>query len=1052
MSAISQYADAVNNTLIPLATEFNDARIALLAQYKAIDISAPDAQAQFDALTASRENIKSMQAAGNAAIAATKNLFDAAFAEDVLAANALVKSVTALLSATANFTSDIAAIQAAITAAIAEAAKSVEAAKSASPPPAADSTKAAAPPPASDPTKASSAVADGEKTGDSIAKSDTTTAPAASTDVSSKSTPITNAGSTTAGKAGTNATSSDPASIVGRRTYNPLGDFSSYTYKIGLYMMNPEEFNQYMEGDYTKISSFKLVAQSGGITTALDSARAPGFDLDLYIDDLEIGSFINSKETMSATNSIEFKFKIYEPYGFSFTNKLIKAQIAAQKGRAAAPGEKPPNQITALTENFLLTIKFYGYDKDGKLVSSTDYPQSDISKSDTQSVFERGFPIRIKDFKFKLENKVTIYNITAVQISEQAAKGTKLGTIPSNVTVAGETVQDVLVGASQDTTKKAIVGLVQALNAAEAENVKKESYTYPNVYKIEFEKGITLGEARMVPKEYYVKERAPFSSIQNPDGSNERTAWKNKLASIDKAVRTVELQAGTPIIQAIDQIITQSEYLKNMMTAIDKEIDQPIKETDSTLDKNPSPKILSWYGITTKVKINSPTKDPKRNDYAYEITYKVQEYQIPYIRAMYASATSSYYGPHKKYNYWYTGENTEILSYEQDFNLLYTVEGASSSEAKPSNTQSAAITSKSAQNADSSNTAKSGTNDVINSVKSFLYSPGDLLKFKLRVLGDPDYLMPSIGNSGKNGMEKWYGEGFTINPNSGQVFIEIYFEQAEDYDTGTGLLTPNGDIQFMNYPAELKSKIKGMVYMLTKVTSTFSKGKFEQTLSGIIPEFANAGDKAPTTPPAAPNDRTATSTPATAEPNQLAEEDNRLAGATEPVAKPSSLQADSNEATSQATSPTGGPSPSAPESPPQPPPYVAPNASTESKTEFSGASLVATDNFGRVFISATLPSGTQLPNIAGWGDSQWDSLIAHKSTKPEDIEILTNLKASYTSVVKTLGAETTAKVAANAAAKTEYDTMVANFGKNASGTSATASNNAVADDDRSKPA
>ena len=910
--------------------------------------------------------------------------------------------------------------------------------------------KNAAAPAATDPTKAPP-TADGEKTGDSIAKADTTTAPAASTDVSVKSTPITNAGSTTAGKAGTNATSSDPASIVGKRTYNPLGDFSSYTYKIGLYMMNPEEFNQYMEGDYTKISSFKLVAQSGGITNGLDSARAPGFDLDLYIDDLEIGSLINSKETMSATNSVEFKFKIYEPYGFSFTNKLIKAQIAAQKGRAAAPGAKPPNQITALTENFLLTIKFYGYDKDGKLVSSTDYPQADISKSDTQSVFERGFPIRIKDFKFKLENKVTIYNITAVQISEQAAKGTKLGTIPSNVTVAGETVQDVLVGASQDTTKKAILGLVQALNAAEAENVKKESYTYPNVYKIEFEKGITLGDARMVPKEYYVKERAPFSSIQNPDGSNERTAWKNKLGSIDKAVRTVELQAGTPIIQAIDQIITQSEYLKNMMTAIDKEIDQPIKDTDPTVDKNPSPKILSWYGITTKVRINSPTKDPKRNDYAYEITYKVQEYQIPYIRAMYASATSSYYGPHKKYNYWYTGKNTEILSYEQDFNLLYTTEGASSSEAKPSNTQSAPTTLKSGQNTDSVN-SKSGTNDVINSVKSFLYSPGDLLKFKLRVLGDPDYLMPSIGNSGKNGAEKWYGEGFTINPNSGQVFIEIYFEQAEDYDTATGLLTPNGDIQFMDYPAELKSKIKGMVYMLTKVTSTFSKGKFEQTLNGIIPEFAKVGDKAPTTPPAAPNDRTATSTPAAAEPNQATADDKRLSSEAEPAPNTSATTVDTNEATNQATSPTGGPSPSEPESPPQPPPYVAPNASTESKTEFSGASLVATDNFGRVFISATLPSGTQLPNIAGWGDSQWDSLIAHKSTKPEDIEILTNLKASYTSVVKTLGAETTAKVAANTAAKTEYDTMVANFGKNASGTAVTASNKAVADDDRSKPA
>jgi hypothetical protein len=89
------------------------------------------------------------------------------------------------------------------------------------------------------------------------------------------------------------------------------------------------------------------------------------------------------------------------------------------------------------------------------------------------------------------------------------------------------------------------------------------------------------------------------------------------------------------------------------------------------------------------------------------------------------------------------------------------------------------------------------------------------------------------------------------------VFIEIYFEQAEDYNNTNGLLVPNGDIQFMNYPKELKSKIKGMVYMLSKVTSTFSKGKFEQSLSGLIPEFAQAGNKV-TTPPVAPNSRTGT--------------------------------------------------------------------------------------------------------------------------------------------------------------------------------------------------
>ena len=676
--------------------------------------------------------------------------------------------------------------------------------------------------------------------------------------VSGTTTP--NAGTTTAGKAGTSP-STGASSIIGKRTYNPLGDFSSYTYKIGLYMLNAADFNSYMSGDYTKVSGFKLIAQSGGVTTSLDSPRAPGFDLDLYIDDLEIGTLITSKETLSATNSTEFKFKIYEPYGFSFPHTLVKAQTAAAAKKATSGGTNANAQVVALKENFLLTIKFYGYDKNGKLITSTDYPQADVTKSDTQSVFERGFPIKIKDFKFKLENKVTVYSITAVQVTEQVAKGVNFGTLPTNLTLAGETIQDVLVGAGQETTKKTIWGMVQGLNSLEKASVDNGFKTYPNEYAIEFEKGTAIGDARLVPKEYYVKERAPFNSIQSVDGSNERTAWKNRLGNIDKEIRTIELQAGTPIIQAIDKVITQSEYLKNMMTAVDKEIDQPVKDTDSTVDKNPNPKTLSWYNISNTVKINSEQRDPKTNDYAYKITYKIQEYQIPYIRSLYTSKTSSYYGPHKKYNYWYTGQNSEILSYEQDFNLLYNVDAASSSEAATKNLQSATVSQKSGMNTDSDN-SKSGTNDVINSVKSFLYSPKDLLNFKLKILGDPDYLMPSVGLAGTNGLQKWYGDNFSINPNSGQVFIEIYFEQAEDYSNTSGLLVPNGDIQFMNYPKELKSKIKGMVYMLSKVTSTFSKGKFEQSLAGIIPEFAQAGNTT-TTPPVAPNSRTTANTPAT---------------------------------------------------------------------------------------------------------------------------------------------------------------------------------------------
>ena len=459
---------------------------------------------------------------------------------------------------------------------------------------------------------------------------------------------------------------------------------------------------------------------------------------------------------------------------------------------------------------------------------------------------------------------------------------------------------------------------------------------------------------------------------------------------------------------------------------------------------------MSWYNISNTVKIKENQKDPKTNEYAYKITYKVQEYQVPYIRSLYTSKTSSYYGPHKKYNYWYTGKNAEILSYEQDYNLLYTVDAASASDVDAKNAQSATIAQRSAMNIDSDN-SKPGTNDVINSVKSFLYSPGDLLKFKLKILGDPDYLMPSVGLAGTNGLQKWYGDNFTINPNSGQVFIEIYFQQAEDYSNTNGLLVPNGDIQFMNYPAELKGKVKGMVYMLSKVTSTFSKGKFEQSLTGIIPEFAQAGG-ARTTPPVAPNSREKVNTPATtntdSDPNTNANEgpaDNSAssgsassnAGATDAVDK-TTVATPTSQGTAPATTPE------TPSAPSEPPSFVAPNPSPTARTTLDGARIKAYQDGSSVSVPVFLPSGKELKNVLGWDAQMWDGQI--EVAKPQDLEVLKSLKDSYSSVIQPLVDDVTAKIAANVAAKKEHETLVANWGKTA-GTGSSTSTGKVADDD-----
>jgi len=123
-------------------------------------------------------------------------------------------------------------------------------------------------------------------------------------------------------------------------------------------------------------------------------------------------------------------------------------------------------------------------------------------------------------------------------------------------------------------------------------------------------------------------------------------------------------------------------------------------------------------------------------------------------------------------------------------------------------------------------------------------------------MGDPDYLIQDSPATTNAVYSQYYGtDGFTINPNGGQVFIEIDFKEAEDYKVDSGLLTINQSILFWKYPSSIN--IKGVSYLVNTVTSTMSKGKFTQDLECVINTFPGA------TNTAAANNRESSSAPTT---------------------------------------------------------------------------------------------------------------------------------------------------------------------------------------------
>ena len=601
---------------------------------------------------------------------------------------------------------------------------------------------------------------------------------------------------------------------VGLRDFNPLSKNSDYTYNITLSLAEPSIFNRYMEGDKSAIDEAPVLIRSGG--TSLK--RAPGFELDCYIDELEINTKVNSKDTASASNSMGFKFKIFEPYGFSVPTKL------------AALTNRNASGLESFRGTFFLSIKFYGYGS-GFLglgmgaTSTTPYPPY------TNALHERTFCIYITKVNFKLDKGLVVYEISAVPSPQNIAFGNR-GEVKANKTIQGTTVSQLLIG---DSSNKQITSLVDVLNSDEKKLKDDGKVEIANVYKIEIW-DTEIGDAELVSNDFYTKEKTPMAS----GPSNDQTSENNKTSSIQKKFRTLSIPAGDPVLKVIDRIISQSTFARKALNSY--EIEDPIDENTKPIS-NSSDEIV-WYNVTPTIKFlttgtGPKGKDAKRNDFAYEITYRVQTYKTPYIRSVYASKTLKYYGPYKKYDYWYTGQNTEVLSFDMNYDFAYQVDVAMNSKSPISveKAGSSPLTHKTGQVADN-NGKDDGTNEQVNSIRSWLYSPGDNVKWNLTILGDPDYLMPAFNGTAVKQLNRWYGEDFTINPGTGQIFIEIDFKQGEDYDKDKGLLITDDKIKFMDYPSDMNPK--GFVFIVVTVISTFSRGKFEQRLTGGLPEFSSA--------------------------------------------------------------------------------------------------------------------------------------------------------------------------------------------------------------------
>jgi len=669
------------------------------------------------------------------------------------------------------------------------------------------------------------------------------------------------------------------ASIIPQN--NTLNGFASYTYSLSWYLVDPVAYRELVSRQKRDLKGFYLLVQSAGIgkntpqTVASDqqqtlnqqspqvSAASAGrnqfFPFDYYIDNFEFQTLYPSGgESRSAAAFKELSFTITEPNGLTLLPNLYRAcdDLIRQGGQLFA-SSTTTNYAAAM---FCMVVRFYGYDENGVL-------QTPINNSgavaDNTAVVEKFLPFVLKNVKFSVGASMVEYTIEGAAPEVRTGLDTNRGSIPQDFDLSGITVQDLLVGATVPTNRNGAdagdgraenaqpeanaappapakaddapkpaattvaTGLQAALNRFEQDRARNGVNRHADVYEIKFADNI-ISQAVARPPGELNKNRV--------GGTPANTAADQKLpekSSILPAARLRSVRAGTPIVQFIDEVIRNSDYINQQaFYTYDKKL-------KSWVPQGQPAEQFAWFNIVVKAEPMPDKYDEQRNDYAYKIIYYITPYEVPMISQYFNP--SGFRGFHKVYNWLFTGENTEVLQFEQNFDKLWTQAlTADTSQLNRIINQKRRMNSREQwmrhYYAASSESSQGGDEKVFEpgaNAADFLYGP-NYGQIQLTIIGDPAWIPNAYYeyNTDTFSTQAFWPDG-TINSTGGAAYFEFAWNRPVDYNLDNGLMDPGQK----NYFADREKGVAGLAaeaqtYRAIRCKSVFRGGRFSQELEG----------------------------------------------------------------------------------------------------------------------------------------------------------------------------------------------------------------------------
>ena len=703
-----------------------------------------------------------------------------------------------------------------------------------------------------------------------------------------------------------NAKTEDYTSIKISPRDNPLDSYYSYSYSISVYLITPKQYETMLRSKIKKIDGYFLLFQSGGAgtntggvktgmgsttnaTNNIDSGRNPFFGDDFYIDALVLETTPLGKATGASQMASSMKITVAEPQGMTLIDRLYKACENIQQGAGVG-------KVNYTAADYLTVIRFYGYDENGNIVYPIRSMGETSGSSDPKAVIEKFIPFKIAGINWTVGSKLVTYEWDCVPQGIYAGGMTGRGAVPYDVQLTDSTVQGLLGSdskfattappasdpgasttsdtgagrgnaandsrrtdtatapapsnaAAAPTAKKTLTqGLMGAMNEYQKSLVERGIFKIADEYSIEFQ-GIpgvpasAIADATLKPigqvQDDKAKTGSPPPTTKDTKGLNQQTN------SVDSVSQKFAITAGQMITQAIELTIRNSSYISNQQLVI--------LQSDGTTIPNPNSrnKPVSWFIITMFATAQPGGIDPLRNDYAYKIKYVVRPFIPSNLNSKYFPV-SKFNGIHKRYPYWFTGQNVAVLEYQETLNALYSItvsgndpKNSVAAKTKENFTSSATEIAK-YNYAPRSNQTSQGQDGKINepgaNAADYLFSPGDLANAKVKIIGDPDWIQQgSLFKEIKEGENKvevltGFAPDGSISFETGDVLFEMVWQRPEDYNIDTGLADPYSGGYSGNANAT-KEAVQSRTYYAVKVLSEFRGGKFEQTVEGTIYQF-----------------------------------------------------------------------------------------------------------------------------------------------------------------------------------------------------------------------